>query len=262
MGITLSFQNFVEVFKNPKIIFVGVTLQYVLMPLFAFLIAVIFGMEKELIAGMVLVGACPGGTASNVVTFLANGKVALSIALTSVSTILAILLTPYISYLYLNQYVDVPIISMLVSVLQVVLVPVIFGTTINTFWGERIRKYKMIFPFISVAAIVIIIAIVVALNKQNLSEMGLVIIIAVMLHNSIGLTAGYYITKLLKYDEQTCRTVAIEVGMQNSGLAVALAIKFYGSIAAIPGAIFSIWHNLSGSLLASFWRKKSPTYNK
>ncbi len=256
MGMTLTFQNFIDVLKNPTVLIMGVVLQYLLMPLTAYVIGITLNLSNELIAGMVLVGASPGGTASNVITFLAKGRVALSITLTLSSTLLAVLLTPYLSYLYLNELIEVPVWNMFLSVLQIVLAPVLIGTLINSLWGSNIEKYKNVFPLLSVAAIVIIIAIIVALNKDNLSKIGFVIASAVILHNSIGLAAGYFFPKIFRYDPETCRTIAFEVGMQNSGLAVALAIKFYGSVAAIPGAVFSIWHNISGSLLAGFWRQK------
>lgn len=256
MGMTLKWDNFVEVIKSPKLILLGISLQFIIMPLAAFLIGILFGLSNELIAGLVLVGSSPGGTASNVITYLAKGKVALSITLTVTSTILSVIATPAITYLYLEHFIEVPVWDMFLSVLQIVLLPVIIGTFINSYFGNKLSKLQPVFPLISVIAIIWIIAIIVGLNKHTLSEIGIVIIASVILHNSLGLYLGYTITKFLKYDTQTCRTIAIEVGMQNSGLAVALAIKFFSSAAAVPGAVFSIWHNLSGSMLAGIWQRK------
>ncbi len=262
MGMTLTWENFKDVLKTPRIIFFGILLQYLVMPLSAYIISKAFGLPAELMAGMVLVGSSPGGTASNVITYLAEGNVALSITLTLSSTLIAVILTPSISLLYLNHVVAVPFWNMFLSISEMVLLPVLAGTAINTIYGNKLEKIRPLFPFISTIAIVLIIAIIVALNRMKLAGVDLTIIFAVMLHNISGLSAGYGFTKLLKYDEKTARTLSIEVGMQNSGLAVALAVKYFSSIAALPGAIFSIWHNLSGSLLAGYWRVKGVKNNK
>ncbi len=256
MGMTLKWSDFSETVKSPKIIVVGVLLQYFVMPLSAFLISKSFGLSPELTAGMVLVGSSAGGTASNVISYLARGNVALSITLTLASTLIAVFAMPALSLLYLHQIVHVPFVKMLLSILQMVLIPVLAGTTLNTFLGTRIKKAGSIFPFLSTIAIVVIIAIIIGLNQTKLKEIGYVIICAVMLHNLCGLLIGFWLPKSLGFDNRTCRTLCIEVGMQNSGLSVALAIKHFTVIAAIPGALFSIWHNLSGSLLAGYWNFK------
>ena len=257
MGMTLTLSDFKKVFTSPRIIFTGVFLQYFLMPVSAFLISKIFNLPAPFTAGMVLVGCSPGGTASNVICYLAKGNVALSITLTLASTLLAIFVTPSLTWLYLHQLIPVPFWNMLLSVLQIVLVPVLTGTAINTLWGTRLRKITPLFPLVSILAIVFIIAIVVGLNKSKLFEVGLIIISSVILHNLFGLICGYWLPRLLGYDTQTCRTLSIEVGMQNSGLSVALAAKYFTAAAAIPGALFSVWHNLSGSILAGYWSSRS-----
>jgi bile acid:Na+ symporter, BASS family len=193
-----------------------------------------------------------------VVCYLARGDVALSIALTTVSTLLAILTTPLLTWLYVGERVPVPVQSMLWSIFKIVLLPVSVGVLANSLAGRYLRPIKQVFPLLSVAAIVFIIAIVVALNRDNLGTMGWVVVLAVLLHNAGGLTAGYALARLLGWDERTARTLAIEVGMQNSGLAVTLAVKYFAPAAALPGALFSIWHNLTGSLLASFWSRRTP----
>ena len=256
MGMTLKWSDFKEIVKSPKIILLGVLLQYLVMPLSAFLISKSFGLSPEYIAGMVLVGSSAGGTASNVICYLARGNVALSITLTLTSTLIALFAMPALSLLYLHQIVHVPFLKMLFSILQMVLIPVLAGTTLNTFLGSRIRKIGSVFPLVSTIAIVVIIAIIVGLNQTKLKEVGLIIICAVMLHNLSGLLIGFWFPQLLGYDNRTCRTLSIEVGMQNSGLSVALAVKHFSVMAAIPSAIFSIWHNLSGSFLAGYWSFK------
>jgi BASS family bile acid:Na+ symporter len=253
MGMTLTWDNFSDVIKSPKVIAVGVGLQFIIMPLSAFVISRLLGLSNELTAGMVLVGSSAGGTASNVICYLARGNLALSITLTMTSTILAVGATPLLSWIYLNQFIHVPVADMFLSILQIVIVPVFAGTLINSLFENKLVRMKPVFPLISIIAIVFIIGIIVALNKERLAEVGLLIVAAVMLHNLSGLTLGYWLSYKLQFDKTTCRTIAIEVGMQNSGLSVALAIKFFSSTAALPGAIFSIWHNLSGSFLASYW---------
>ncbi len=256
MGMTLKWADFKRTLKSPKIILIGILLQYFVMPLSAYLISKSFGLTPEYIAGMVLVGSSAGGTASNVICYLARGNVALSITLTMTSTLIAVFAMPALSLLYLHQVVQVPFFKMLFSISQMVLIPVLAGTTLNTFMEPRIKKIGPLFPFVSSIAIVVIIAIIIGLNQTKLKEVGFIIICCVMIHNLTGLLIGFWFPKFLGYDNRTCRTLSIEVGMQNSGLSVALAIKHFSIVAAIPGAIFSIWHNLSGSFLAGYWNSK------
>ncbi len=258
MGMTLTAADFAEALRRPRVVGLGVLLQFMVMPLAAWLIGLALGLPTEVLAGLVLVGACPGGTASNVICYLARGDVALSITLTTVSTLLAILLTPALTWIYVGQTVPVPVVMMLWSILKIVLLPVAFGVVVNHLIGKRLEPVKDVFPLVSVLAIVLIIAIIVALNEQNLSTLGAAVAAAVVLHNLTGLGAGYWGARAFGMDERTARTLAIEVGMQNSGLGVALAVKYFSVAAALPGALFSIWHNLSGSLLASYWSHRAP----
>ncbi|MCU7943505.1 MAG: bile acid:sodium symporter family protein [Candidatus Thiodiazotropha sp. (ex Cardiolucina cf. quadrata)] len=258
MGMTLTWKNFTDILKKPVVIGFGVLMQYMVMPFAAWLIAVLSGLPPYLMTGLVLVGACPGGTASNVVCFLARGDVALSITLTTASTLLAIIATPILTWLYVGQKVPVPVASMLWSIFKIVLLPVTLGVLVNTLFGRKLGAFKHIFPLLSVLAIVVIIAIIVALNRSNLANMGMAIALAVIMHNLLGLVGGYWLPKLLGWDERVCRTLAIEVGMQNSGLGVALAVKYFSVTAALPGALFSIWHNLTGSMLAGYWSRRNP----
>lgn len=257
MGMTLSSSDFLRVVKMPKIISLGLFLQFFIMPLSALIISRLYGLSNELTIGMILVGSVSGGTASNVITYLAGGDVALSITMTTVSTLLSVLATPFLTYVYVGQSLDVPVLNMLVSILQIVLFPVLLGVVLNRIFGALIQKNEPYLATLSMVFILTIIAIVVALNHDNMNEVGLLIISAVMLHNAIGLISGYSITAFLGYDAKICKTVSIEVGMQNSGLAVALALKYFSPLSALPGAVFSIWHNISGALLASYWNRKN-----
>ena len=258
MGLTLHLSDFSYVLQMPRLIFAGITLQYTIMPLTAVVLSDLMELDPVLTAGMILVGTCPGGTASNVICYLARGNVALSITLTAVSTLLAVILTPALTAELVNKNIDVPVLDMLISILYMVIIPVSAGVLLNHVAGKLLKPVRVVFPLLSVTAIVFIIAIIVSLNAQQVHQIGAAVLIAVMLHNSAGLFLGYFTSRLLGFGPTECRTLAIEVGMQNSGLAVALAIKYFTATAALPGAIFSIWHNLSGSILAGFWssRKK------
>ncbi|RBW46335.1 bile acid:sodium symporter [Psychromonas sp. B3M02] len=257
MGLTLTAKDFAKVSKNGQAVSVGVILQFTVMPLVALGIATLLNFDTNLTVGLVLVGAVAGGTSSNVMCFLAKGDVALSITMTAISTLLGVILTPLLIELLIGKAIDIPVTGMIISLVKIVLVPVLLGVVINTFLHKQISLISPILPLISMAAIVVIIAIVVALNVDNLITVGPMVAVAVILHNSFGLLAGYFITKKLGFEEKVCRTIAFEVGLQNSGLAAALAMKFFAPTAAIAGTIFSVWHNISGSLLAGYWSRSA-----
>lgn len=256
MGMTLKADDFLQVLRRPKVIGLGVGLQFLLMPAFAWLLAMALDLPPAIAAGLILVGACPGGTASNVVCYLAKGDVALSITITTVATLLAVVATPALTLFYAGQIVDVPMVKMLISIAKIVLLPVMAGVVVNQLFGRHLNAVKQVFPLISVMAIVLIIAIIVALNQARIEQLAVTVALAVIAHNLLGMTAGYSLARLFGYDERIARTLSIEVGMQNSGLGVALASQYFAPAAALPGAIFSIWHNLSGSLAASFWQQR------
>lgn len=258
MGITLNIDDFKQVVKKPRAVLLGTILQFFLMPLIAFTLSLAFHLPKDLMIGLVLVGCCPGGTASNLICYLAKGDVALSISLTTVSTLISFIATPLLTLLYIGEIVSVPVNSMIVSIIQIIIIPVCTGVAINSFFNKQISKYKEAFPLVSVISIVIIIGIVIALNHDNLLKMSFIIVICVILHNILGFIISYYAAKALKFNESQSRTISIEVGMQNSGLGVVLALQFFSATASLPGAIFSIWHNLGGSFLAYFWAIKKP----
>ena len=259
MGVTLSVDSFLAVLKRPHVVFLGTLMQYTVMPLAAWVVCLALKLPSDLMVGVILLGCCPGGTASNVISYLAKADVALSIVLTSVSTMIAFIATPFLTWLFIGQTVEVDVTGMLVSVVNIVIVPVVLGLAVNYFFEARIKAVRDIFPAISAAAIVIIIAIIIGTNSENLEQSGPLVLLAVVLHNGLGLAGGYVVSKALKLSEIEARTIAIEVGMQNSGLSVALAIKHFTAAAALPGAIFSIWHNLSGAFLAGHWAKETSS---
>lgn len=256
MGLTLKLDDFRRALSMPKLIMSGLLLQYLVMPLSALLIARLMQLDPAVTIGMILVGASPGGTASNVITYLARGNVALSISLTSLSTVLAIVLTPLLTLLIANASIEVPAMKMLGSIMYMVILPVALGLLLSHYFSKQVKTIAPALPLLAVLSIILIIAIITALNASQFALLGFSLLLAVILHNSLGLFLGYSGAKMLGYPSTECKTLAIEVGMQNSGLAVALAIKHFTASAALPGAVFSIWHNISGSALAYFWSKK------
>jgi len=262
MGMTLTWRDFRRVLARPGLIGIGVALQFLIMPLAALAAAHILTVPQELLVGLVIVGCCPGGTASNLMCYLARADVALSISLTFSSTLIAVALTPLLIRLYAGASVPVPVGSMLLEMVQIVFIPVIAGLVINSLAGARLRAVHAAFPLLSVAAIVLVIGIIVAVNRQRIAESGPLAMAAVVLHNLLGLGCGYAAARLLRLPQAAVRTIAIEVGMQNSGLGVALALQYFSPLTALPGALFSIWHNLSGAALAWWWaRRSSPGRN-
>lgn len=257
MGLTLKPSDFKVVFSRPKDVIIGCISQFLLMPLLAFLLAKAFQLPEELTIGVVLVGTCPGGTSSNVMTYLSRGDVALSVGMTAVSTILAPLLTPLLTLLYAGQRVDVNVLSMFLSIIKIVLLPIVAGFVINHFFQKITEKIVSVMPLVSTIAIVAIVAAVVSANAAKILTSGLLILAVVILHNVLGYGTGYGVGKLLKLDESKCRAISIEVGMQNSGLATSLAATHFAQypLATIPGAVFSVWHNISGAILANIFAR-------
>lgn len=256
MGLTLTGQDFVRVFKRPHYVGVGVLAQFTVMPLLAFLLAITLNLPPELAAGVILLGCCPGGTASNVMTYLAKGDVPLSVSMTTVSTVLAPLATPALMLLLAGRWLPVDAVGLFVSIVQIVLLPVAVGVLVNTFLGGAVRRVRPALPLVSVTAIIVIVMAVVAANTENLLTVGPLIVAIVVAHNLFGLLLGYGVGRVLNVDIPGRRAISMEVGMQNSGLSVALASTFYGGLAALPGAIFSVWHNISGPALATYWSRR------
>ncbi|WP_313430708.1 bile acid:sodium symporter family protein [Siminovitchia terrae] len=257
MGMTLSVDDFKEVLKHPKKVAIGVLAQFTIMPLIAFGLAVGFKLPPEVAAGVILVGCCPGGTSSNVMTFLARGNVALSVAITSCTTLLAPFITPALILWLASKWLPVSAGDMFLSVVKIVLIPIILGLIAKMLFRKQVEQSVKAMPLVSVIAIVAIVAAVVSGSQQKIAETGLVILLVVILHNCLGYLLGFWIARLLKIDYSDQKAIAIEVGMQNSGLGAALAAAHFSPLAAVPSAIFSVWHNISGSLLATWWSKKA-----
>ena len=259
MGMTMSVDDFKGVLHNPKAVVIGVVAQFMVMPGLAYLLCQLFQLPPEIAIGVILVGCCPGGTASNVITYMAKGNTALSVACTSVSTILAPILTPAVFYLLASQWIEINAMSMLGSILQVVLFPIILGLIVRSVLKQKVETYIQVMPLISVLAIVAIVAAIIAGSKTQILESGLLILAVVALHNGLGYLLGFGASRLFKLPYADSKAIAIEVGMQNSGLGVALAAVHFAAspITAVPSAIFSLWHNISGPALATYWASKA-----
>ena len=259
MGLTLRAEDFRIVFSRPKDVIIGCLAQFTVMPLLAWLLARIFSLDEALTVGVMLVGCCPGGTASNVITYLAKGDLALSVGMTGVSTILAPLATPLLVWLLAGQPVDVNVVGMLLSILWVVILPIVAGLVVKRLWPRQTAKATAFLPALSTLAICAIVLIVISANAGKLMSGGLVIVLVVMLHNVCGLGIGYGIGRLLGLSTAKRRAISIEVGMQNSGLASSLATLHFAAypMATIPGAVFSVWHNISGAIVARLFARSS-----
>ena len=259
MGLTLKLEDFKVVFSRPKDVIIGCLAQFTIMPLLAWLLVRLFSLDEALALGVVLVGCCPGGTASNVIAYLAKGDLALSVGMTGVSTLFAPLLTPLLTWLLAGKSVDVNVLSMFLSILYVVILPIVVGLFVKWLWPRFTEKSVTYLPAISSLAIAFIVMIIVAANAQKLLVGGFAIVAVVMLHNLCGLGVGYLIASLLRLSPSKRKAISIEVGMQNSGLASSLATIHFAAypMASIPGAIFSVWHNISGALVARFFARQS-----
>ena len=267
MGTTLTLGDFVRVAKCPWAVATGVFLQFLIMPFVGFLLAKSFGFSGELAAGCVLIGSVAGGTASNVIAYLAKANVALSVTMTCCSTLLSPLVTPLMMKLLAGRFIEIDVWAMVISILEVVLVPVIAGGLVRAIFRRQLDAHKAIcdrvLSFVSMAGICYTILALTAPSRETFREAGVLIIAAAVLHNTFGYLSGYWFTRLLgrflPFGETDARTVAIEVGMQNGGMAGALAVGvLHSTVAALPANVFSIWMNFSGSIIASFWSKRSP----
>ena len=255
MGLTLSPEDFAIVFKRPKDVILGCIAQFAIMPFLAFALGKVFVLDDALLVGVILVGTCPGGTASNVMTYLAKGDVALSVGMTSVSTLLAPVLTLALTYLLLRETISVDTMAMFLSIVKVVILPIALGFIINKFFHETTQKAVKALPLVSVTAIVMIVASVVAANSAKIMSTGFIVFTVVILHNILGYALGYGVAMFVKAPLAKKKAIAIEVGMQNSGLAASLAATSFPNLAlaTVPGAIFSVWHNISGAILANIF---------
>ena len=257
MGLTLTLPDFALVVRKPLPVLLGVVAQYLIMPLLGLGISLLLQLPPALAAGVILVGCAPGGTASNVVTYLAKGDVALSVTMTSISTLLAPIFTPLLTLWLAGQYLPVDAGSMAKTIVQIVLIPVVLGLVLRSLLPRVVNSVLPALPWVSVIAITAVVVIVVAGSAASIFGAGLLILLAVILHNAGGIALGYGTAKLFKQPIASRRTMAIEFGMQNSGLASGLAKQYFTPEAALPGAVFSVWHNLSGALIAAYWRRSS-----
>jgi len=257
MGLTLKIEDFKLIFSRPKDIICGCLAQFTIMPALAFALSKIFNLDPALMAGVILVGTCPGGTSSNVITYLSKGDVALSVGMTSVNTLLAPILTPAITYLLLRTTVSVDALAMFISIIKVVIVPIGLGFLINKFFEKFTQKIVKILPMISVIAICLIVAAVVSHNSAKILSTGAIVFVIVILHNLLGYGCGFGLGKLLHLTPAKTKALSVEIGMQNSGLATSLAGTAFPSLAmaTVPGAIFSVWHNISGAILANIYNR-------
>ena len=262
MGMTLRFEDFKLVFQRPKDVLVGAVAQFTIMPGLAWLLATLFQLPPELAVGVILVGTCPGGTSSNVMTYLARGDVPLSVSMTMTTTILAPVVTPLLTWWLAGAWIEISLAAMMISIVQVVVVPIVLGIVINKLFGDFVRRAIKLLPLISVIAIVLIVGGVVSVSSQQIMQTGLLIMAVVMLHNLLGYALGFAVAKALRMNLAKSKAISIEVGMQNSGLASSLALMHFGAAAAIPGAVFSVWHNISGSLAANYLAGKMDKEEK
>ena len=258
MGLTIKTQDFKVVFTRPKELALGFVLQYTIMPLSAYVLAKVFQLPTDLALGVILVGCCPGGTASNVITYIAKGDVALSVGMTIVSTILAPLCTPILVYVLAGSWVEVSIYAMMISAVKVVLIPVLAGILLYRLFPKQIDSIRDILPLVSIVSIVMIISGIVGANAEKIMTCGALTFVVVMIHNGIGLLAGTAVGKMAHLDKPKTTAVAIEVGMQNSGLAISMATANFATnpLATLPGAIFSVWHNISGTIYANLCNRE------
>lgn len=256
MGTTLKTDDFTEVIKRPKLVIIGLIAQFTLMPLIAYILTVVFKLDPLIALGVILVGCCPGGTSSNVITFLAKGDVALSVSITSISTLLAPILTPILLKVFAGQLIEIELSSMMWSITKIIILPISLGLIFHRIMGEKVHIANDILPLVSIIGISIIIAAVIAVSRDTILTSGVLVFIVVMLHNTIGYALGYLIARISGFSEAQRRAIMVEVGMQNSGLGAALAATYFNPVAGLPSALFSVWHSVSGALIANFFMHK------
>ena len=246
MGLTLEPRDFQRILRRPHIILYGAFLQFTLMPLSGYLTATLLSLSPPLITGFVLVGSAPGGTASNLITYLWRGSLPYSISMTALSTLLAPLLTPLWTLILIGKLVPVPFTDMAITTLKIVVLPVFAGMVIRKFLGNLAHRIESLLPTVAVLSISFIIAVIFALNKESLKTADAVILLGVLIHNILGFLLGYAFGRLAGLDHTLAKTLSVEVGMQNSGLSTVLALKFFSSLSALPSAIFSLSQNIIG----------------
>ena len=262
MGMTLHVEDFRRILEHPGDVCIGVLAQFTVMPLLAWLLAKCFGLPPDLAVGVILVGTCPGGTSSNVMTYLARGDVALSVSMTMTTTLLAPVVTPFLTWQLAGAWIEVSFTAMMLSIFKVVILPIAAGFAMNAFFEDFVRRVVKLLPLVSIMAIILIVGGVVAASAGRIRETGMLVTLVVVCHNLLGYAIGFALSRAFHMDMAKAKAVAIEVGMQNSGLAASLALLHFGAAAAIPGAIFSVWHNISGSLAANYLSGRQESVQK
>lgn len=259
MGTTMSLRDFAGVIKMPRGVLIGLLCQYSIMPTVGFALATAFGFPPEIAAGVILIGSSPSGLASNVMTYLAKANLALSITLTAVSTVLAPLTTPFLMEMFAGQFVPIDFWGMMWSIIKIVILPIVGGLAFNHFFHGKAPWLDKAMPIVSMAGIAIIITIITAAGRDSLLSIGIALVAAAIIHNALGYFFGYWGCRLLRLPEKDCRTIALEVGMQNGGLASGIALEM-GKVATIglAPAVFGPWMNISGSSLATWWGERDP----
>jgi len=256
MGMTLTFRDFGRIVRMPKAVLIGIALQYTVMPLAAFMFAGLFGLGSEVAAGLILIGSCPGGTASNVIAYIAGANVALSVTMTACSTLISPVMTPLAMRLLAGQYVPIAFLPMMISILKIIIVPIVLGLLINRFLPKVAEKLKPFMPVMAMFAICMVIAVTVALARDQFMQVGLALFGAAACHNALGYTLGYSGGRLFGLNRRDSRTIALEVGIQNGGMATSLAFNVLKSpIVAMGSAVFGPWSAVTSSVLASWWRR-------
>ena len=262
MGATLAISDFTRIVKMPWAVFIGIFLQFLIMPLLGFSLAMAFGFEPSVAAGVILIGSCPGGVASNVMTYLSKGNIALSVTMTACSTMIAPIMTPLLMYTLAGTLVEIVFIDWVINIVKIIIVPISIGLIFNSILRALHRRGRWIdrcLSLIAMAGICFIIGIIIADSRDKLLTIGIALVAASILHNAAGYLLGYFGARLARLDESSCRTVSIEVGLQNGGMATALAINtLKDPLAALAPAIFGPWMNISGSMLASWWAARPP----
>ena len=262
MGMTIDFKDIKKIFLNPKWLFTGLFLQFTVMPILAFFLSLSFNLSKELFLGIIILGSCPGGTASNVITYLAKANLPLSISMTLVSTFLSVLLTPFWIYFLAEESIKIDVKKLMFTTFWIIVFPLLDGLLLRRFFKKKIESFLKYFPKLSEFFIALIIGVIFSLNNKLFATISFALLSVIFLHNILGLFIGFFVSSILKFPDDVKKTIAIEVGMQNSGLGMTLSILHFSKLVALPSAIFSLWHNLSAILLVIFWSKKKVRLNK
>lgn len=257
MGTKLSISDFIKEFKHPKGIIIGTVLVYTIMPLAGFILTRFFSLDPAVAVGVILIGCCPGGVASNVMTYLANGNVALSVTITTFATLISPIATPLLMQLLAGELLEVSFLAMMLTILKIIIAPIVLGLILNRILRDKRKWLDKILPYFSMIAIIFFVTIVVAHNRDQLIVVGLVLLLISVIHNFLGLSLGYWFSKLMGMNERDCRTISLEVGLKNGGLGMGLALDALKSPAAsFAPIVFGKWMNIAGSALANYWREK------